>query len=68
VFLTGTGFAPISTVNLSSSAQGSLLPSASDVQGQFTTTYVDTHCTGGSETVTGTDSAGNTASVTFTCG
>ena len=67
VFATGTGFAPLSTVALSSSSQGALLSALADAQGQISLTYIDTHCTGQPDAITGTDAGGNTASVTFTC-
>jgi hypothetical protein len=67
VFVTGTGFAPLSTVTLTSSSQGALLPAVADLQGQLIGTYVDTQCNGQPDTVTGTDASGNTASITFTC-
>jgi hypothetical protein len=37
------------------------------VQGEFTLTYLNTHCSGLADTVTVTDNFGNTASDTFTC-
>jgi len=67
VFVTGTSFAPLSTVALSSLSQGALLPAVGDLQGDITGTYVNTNCNGQPDTVTGTDASGNTASVTFTC-
>lgn len=66
-FVTGTGYTPASTVNLVSSLQGPLPPAVADTQGQFSTTYVDTKCTGQRDTITGTDSGGRTASASFTC-
>jgi hypothetical protein len=77
VLVTASGFAPLSTVSLTSSSQSTVASSVttattlpatvSDVQGEFVTTYVDTDCNGSAHTVTGTDSAGHQASVTFTC-
>jgi N-acetylneuraminic acid mutarotase len=68
VLVTASGFTPLSTVTLTSSSVGVVLPVAvTDVQGELVTTYVDTSCTGSATTITGTDSAGNHASVTFTC-
>jgi hypothetical protein len=67
VFVTGTGFTPLSTVALSSGSQGALLPAVADVQGEISLTYVDTHCNGHPDAVTGTDASGNAASVAFTC-
>jgi hypothetical protein len=68
VLITGTGFAPLSTITISSSSLGSLPVAVGDLQGEMLTTYVDTTCNGLSpETLTATDSAGNSASVTFNC-
>jgi hypothetical protein len=66
-FVTGTGFAPLSTVTLTSSLQGALTTALTDAQGGLTLTYLDTHCNGLANTVTVTDSHGNVASDTFTC-
>lgn len=68
VLVTASGFAPLSAVTLTSSSLGVLPATVADVQGEFVTTFLDLRCTGGAQTVTGTDSAGNQASVTFTCG
>jgi hypothetical protein len=67
VFVTGSGFASLSTVQLTSSLQGVLLPAPTDVQGEFTSVYVDLACTGQARTITATDTAGNTAALTFNC-
>jgi hypothetical protein len=67
VFVTGTGFAPLGTVTLASSSQGGLPPAVTDVQGEFTATYVDTSCNGQPDTLIGTDSSGNSATITFVC-
>jgi hypothetical protein len=66
VFVTGTGFKPASTISLNSSLLGNLLPAVSDVQGSFVTTYLDTLCSGRSDTLTASDGT-NTASLAFTC-
>ena len=66
-FVTGTGFAPLSTVTLTSSLQGALANAVTDVQGGLTLTYLDTNCNGLADTVTVTDNFGNTASDTFNC-
>lgn len=66
VFVTGTGFAPLSAVTLSSSLQGLLPPVMTDVQGQFVSIYLDTLCMGQPDSITA--SSGTTsARVTFTC-
>jgi hypothetical protein len=67
VFVTGTGFAPLSTVQMTSSTQGPVPPTVTDVQGDLTAVYVDTSCDGQSRTITAVDGAGNTASTTFNC-
>jgi hypothetical protein len=67
VFVTGSGFAPSSIVSLSSSLQGPLPPASTNVQGEFATRYVDTHCNRQRDTITGSDSSGHTTSITFTC-
>lgn len=68
VFVTATGFAPLTTVNLVSTGIGGLPAAVTDLQGEFDTTYVDTACNGVTpETISGTDSTGATVSVTFTC-
>jgi hypothetical protein len=67
VFVTGSGFAPLSTVQLTSSLQGVLLPAVTDVQGEFTSIYVDVACNGQSRTITATDADGNVATIAFNC-
>jgi hypothetical protein len=52
---------------VTSSLQGALTNAVTDVQGEFTLTYLNTHCSGLADTVTVTDNFGNTASDTFTC-
>jgi hypothetical protein len=67
VFIVGTGFAPLSTVQISSSLQGQLAPIVTDLQGELTDGYVDTFCNGQPRTITAADAAGNSASTTFNC-
>jgi hypothetical protein len=68
VLVTASGFTPLSAVTLTSSSPLGALPAAvTDAQGELVTTFVDTSCNGSATTITGTDSAGHHASVTFTC-
>src|SRR5918911_227954 len=67
VFVTGTGFAPLSTVQFTNSLQEPVAPLITDVQGELTGVYVDTLCNGQPRTLTAVDGAGNSAAVTFTC-
>jgi Kelch motif len=59
VFVTGSGFASLSAVQLTSSLQGILPPALTDVQGEFTSIYVDLACAGQARLITATDAAGN---------
>ena len=67
VFVTGTGFAPLATVQFTNSLQEPVAPLITDVQGELTGVYVDTLCNGQPRTLTAVDGAGNSAAVTFTC-
>jgi N-acetylneuraminic acid mutarotase len=49
------------------SLQGVLLPALTDVQGEFTSVYVDLACAGQARVITATDAAGNSANLTFNC-
>ena len=66
-FIVGSGFALLSTVQISSSLQGPLPPIVTDVQGELTDAYVDTFCNGQPRTITAVDALGNSASTTFNC-